>query len=148
MDAVLRGLMVYVFLLFVFRVTGQRSLGQVTTFDFLLLLIISETTQQALLSEDYSVANAFLLITTLVLLDIGLSKLKRRLPALDRLLEGVPLVLIEDGKPHVDRLARSGIDQEDVMTAARERQGLERMEQIKYAVLERNGGISIIPKRP
>jgi uncharacterized membrane protein YcaP (DUF421 family) len=146
MDALLRGISVYFFLLLVFRITGQRSLGQVTTFDFVLLLIIAETTQQALLGDDFSVTNAFLLIATLVTVDIGLSLLKRRSRTLDRLLEGVPLVVVEDGKPLEDRMARAGIDAEDVMAAARERQGLERMEQIRYAVLERNGGISIIPK--
>jgi len=79
MDAVLRGLSVYMFLLIIFRISGKRSLGQVTTFDFVLLLIIAETTQQALLGDDYSVTNAFLLIGTLVGVDIGLSLLNRTL---------------------------------------------------------------------
>lgn len=146
MDAMLRGIAVYLFLLLVFRITGQRSLGQVTTFDFVLLLILSETTQQALLGDDFSVTNAFLLITTLVTLDIGLAFLKRRSPTVDRLLEGTPLVVVEDGKPLEERMARAGIDREDVLTAARERLGLATMDQIRYAVLERNGNISIIPK--
>jgi uncharacterized membrane protein YcaP (DUF421 family) len=146
MDAVLRGLSVYFFLLLVFRVSGQRSLGKVTTFDFVLLLIIAETTQQALLGDDFSITNAFLLITTLVTLDIALAKLKRRSPKLDSLLEGIPLVIVENGVPIVERMDHAGIDERDVMTAARERQGIERMDQIKYAVLEPSGGISIIKK--
>lgn len=146
MDALLRGFSVYVFLLVVFRITGQRSLGQVTTFDFVLLLIIAETTQQALLGDDFSVTNSFLLIATLVTIDIGLSFLKRRSRKLDRFLEGMPLVLVEDGQALEERMRKTGIDREDVLSAARERQGLERMEQIRYAILERNGVISIIPK--
>jgi uncharacterized membrane protein YcaP (DUF421 family) len=146
MDALLRGFSVYVFLLLVFRITGQRSLGQVTTFDFVLLLIIAETTQQALLGDDFSVTNSFLLIATLVTIDIGLSRLKRRSRRLDRFLEGMPLVLVEDGQALEERLRKTGVDREDVLSAARERQGLERMEQIRYAILERNGVISIIPK--
>jgi uncharacterized membrane protein YcaP (DUF421 family) len=147
MDAVLRGLSVYIFLLIIFRISGKRSLGQVTSFDFVLLLIIAETTQQALLGDDYSVTNAFLLIGTLVGIDIGLSLLKQRSAKLDQLLEGAPLVIVEDGKPLKDRMDKARVDEEDILHAARELQGLERMEQIKYAVLERNGDITVVPKQ-
>jgi uncharacterized membrane protein YcaP (DUF421 family) len=147
MDAVLRGLSVYMFLLIIFRISGKRSLGQVTSFDFVLLLIIAETTQQALLGDDYSVTNAFLLIGTLVGIDIGLSLLKQRSAKLDRLLEGAPLVIVENGKLLKDRMDKARVDEEDILHAARELQGLERMEQIKYAVLERNGDITVVPKQ-
>jgi uncharacterized membrane protein YcaP (DUF421 family) len=147
MDAVLRGLSVYIFLLIIFRISGKRSLGQVTSFDFVLLLIIAETTQQALLGDDYSVTNAFLLIGTLVGIDIGLSLLKQRSAKLDQLLEGAPLVIVEDGKPLKDRMNKARVDEEDVLHAARELQGLERIEQIKYAVLERNGDITVVLKQ-
>jgi uncharacterized membrane protein YcaP (DUF421 family) len=147
MDTVLRGLSIYVFLLMIFRISGKRSLGQVTSFDFVLLLIIAETTQQALLGDDYSVTNAFLLIGTLVGLDIGLSLLKQRSAKLDRLLEGAPLVIVEEGEPLKDRMDKTRVDEEDILHAARELQGLERMEQIKYAVLERNGDITVVPKQ-
>jgi len=146
MDAVLRGLSVYLFLLIIFRISGKRSLGQVTSFDFVLLLIIAETTQQALLGDDYSITNSFLLIGTLVAVDIGLSLLKQWSPKLDRMLEGMPLVIVEDGKPLKAYMDKARVDEEDVLHAARELQGLERMEQIKYAVLERNGDITIVPK--
>jgi uncharacterized membrane protein YcaP (DUF421 family) len=145
MDTVVRGIAIYLFLLLVFRLTGKRSLGQVTTFDFVLLLIISETTQQALLGDDFSVTNAFLSILTLVVIDIGMSLLKQRVPTLDDWLEGVPLVVVEEGKPMKDRLKKVQVGEEDILSAARELQGLERMEQIKYAVLERNGAITIVP---
>ena len=148
MDAVLSAFSVYVFLLVVFRIGGKRTLGQTTTFDFVLLLIIAETTQQALLGDDFSVTNAFLLITTLLGLDIALSLLKRKWPKLDRLLEGVPMVVVEHGKPLWDRMRKARVDESDVLTAARELQGLKRMDDIEYAVLERSGGISIVPKRP
>ncbi len=144
MDAVLSGLIVYAFLLIVFRISGKRSLGQVTTFDFVLLLIVAETTQQALLGDDYSITNAFLLIVTLLAIDIGLSLIKHRSPRLDRLIEGLPLVIVEGGRPLRERMVRARVDDQDVLSAARIAQGLERMEQIKYAVLERNGTISII----
>jgi uncharacterized membrane protein YcaP (DUF421 family) len=147
MDGVLRGAAIYLFLMLIFRLLGKRSLGQVTTFDFVLLLVIGETTQQALLGNDFSLTNAFILILTLVVLDIGMSLLKQRSPTLDNWLEGVPLVLVEEGKPMKDRMKKVQVGEEDILSAARELQGLERMEQIKYAVLERNGAITIVPKQ-
>ena len=145
MDSILRGLAVYLILLVVFRISGKRTLSQVTTFDFVLLLIIAEVTQQALLGQDYSLTNFVLLVVTLLGLDIVLSLLKQYWPRLDRLLEGQPLVIVEDGRPLHERMSKARVDVEDVLTAARHLHGLERMEQIKFAVLERNGGITIIP---
>jgi len=147
MDSVLRAAAIYVFLLIVFRLAGRRTLGEVTTFDLVLLLIISEATQQGLLGDDFSLANAFIVITTLVGLDIALSLAKRQSSAVDRWVDDVPLVVVEDGRPLRDRMRRARVDQIDVLEAARSTQGLERLDQIKYAVLERNGGISIIPKQ-
>lgn len=146
MESVLRGAAVYIFLLIIFRITGKRSLDQVTTFDFVLLLIISETTQQALLGEDFSITNAFLLIMTLFVLDQVLSWLKGKSRMMQRLAEGLPVVLLENGEPFHERMRQSQVDEQDILEAARELQGLERLDQIKYAVLERHGGITIIPK--
>src|SRR5688572_3310467 len=131
MDSVLHGLAVYVILLVVFRISGKRTLSQVTTFDFVLLLIIAEVTQQALLGQDYSITNFVLLVATLIGMDIAMSFVKERSPRLDRLLEGQPLVIVEDGKALHDRMRKARVDDEDVLTAARMHQGLERMEQIK-----------------
>lgn len=146
MDAVLRGVAVYVALFVIFRINGKRALGQVTTFDFVLLLIVAETTQQALLGDDFSVTNSFLLILTLVGLDLGLSLLKQRWKRLDEYMEGMPLVIVENGQPIQEYLDKTRIDEGDILRAARELQGLERMDQIKYAVLERSGDITVIPK--
>jgi uncharacterized membrane protein YcaP (DUF421 family) len=146
MDSVLRAAAVYIFLVILFRIAGKRTLSDVTTFDFVLLLIVSEATQQALLGEDFSLTNAFLVILTLIGIDIAISLVQQRWPWLDKWLEGVPLVIVEHGQPLHDRLKRSRVSEEDVLVAARERQGLARMDQIQYAVLERSGGISIIPK--
>ncbi len=145
MHAVLRAFVVYFFLLVIFRAFGKRSLAQITTFDFVMLLIIAETTQQALLGDDFSITNCFLLTATLVVLDTALSLAKRRWPWFDRVAEGTPLVILENGKPFTDRMTKSRVDISDILAAARELQGLERLDQIRYAVLERNGAITIIP---
>jgi uncharacterized membrane protein YcaP (DUF421 family) len=147
MDLVIRGLAVYLFLLLIFRVSGKRSLRNATTFDFVLLLIIAETTQQALVGEDASVTGAFLLIVVLVGTDILLSLVKRWLPRVDRLLEGQPLVILRDGVPLRSRMHIERVDEEDILSAARETRGIDRLEDIERAILERSGGISIVPRR-
>lgn len=147
MDSVLRAAAIYIGLLVIMRFAGKRSLAQITTFDFVLLLIIGEASQQALLGHDVSVTNALLVVITLVMLDIGLSLLKRHSKRFDKLLEDVPLVIVEDGVFLKDRMAKARVDEQDVLTAARHMQGIERLDQIRYAVLERSGGISIIPKQ-
>lgn len=145
MDSVLRAAAVYLILLVIMRIAGKRTLAQVTTFDFILLLIIGEATQQALLGEDFSIVNAAIVIGTLVLFDVGLSVLKQRSEALDRIIDDAPVVIVDHGKPLRDRMDRARIDEQEILVAARELHGLERLEQIKFAVLERSGGISIVP---
>jgi len=146
MDAILRGLAVYVFLLLLFRIAGRRTLSEMTSFDFVLLLIVSEATQNAMIGNDYSVTNGVLVILTLIGLDIGLSVMKQRFPAMERYLDGMPLIIVDEGRPLKELMEKARVDEEDILSSARDKHGLERMEQIKYAVLERNGGISIIPK--
>ena len=147
MDSVWRAAAIYIGLMIIMRLAGKRSLAQITTFDFVLLLIIGEATQNALLGQDFSVTNAMLVIITLVTLDIGLSLLKRRSKRIDKWLDDVPLVIVEDGVPLKERMDKARVDVEDVLSAARHLQGIERLDQIRYAVLERSGGISIIPKK-
>jgi len=147
MDLVIRGIAVYLFLLLIFRVSGKRSLRNATTFDFVLILIVAETTQQALVGDDNSVTAACLLIIVLVGTDILLSLVKRWSPRVDRLIEGQPLVILRNGVPLRRRMHIERVDEQDILTAARESHGLERLEQIKRAVLESNGGITIVPRR-
>lgn len=146
MDSVLRAAAVYLILLAILRVSGKRTFAQVTVFDFILLLIISEATQQALLGDDFSITTAAIVIGTLVLMDIVLSVLKQRSSGLDRIIDDIPMVIVDRGKLLWDRMNRARIDEQDILVAARELHGLERLDQIKYAVLERSGGISIVPE--
>lgn len=146
MDAVIRAFAVYAFLIVLFRIAGKRSLAEITTFDFVLLLIISEATQQAMLGEDFSMTHCFLLVITLVGIDVGFSLVKRRWPKMESVVEGLPLILVKDGQVMEERMHRSRVDKDDILESARRLRGLARMDQIAYAVLERNGGITIIPK--
>jgi uncharacterized membrane protein YcaP (DUF421 family) len=146
MESVLRAAAVYGFLLVLFRMLGKRSLAQITPFDFVLLLIVGDATQQALIGDDNSLITAAIVIGTLMFLELGLSLVKERWPSLDRLIESTPLIIVENGKVLKDRVAHERVDVSDILHAARERHGIERLDQIRYAVLERSGGISIIAK--
>jgi uncharacterized membrane protein YcaP (DUF421 family) len=145
-ESVLRGITIYVFLLLVLRFSGRRTMGEMTAFEFVLLLIVAETTQQALLGDDFSITNSAVLILTLFAADILLSYLKQRLPRLAKWLDGQPSVLISDGTIDARALERARVSIEEVLEAARESQGIERLDQIKSAVLEASGSISIIPR--
>lgn len=148
MDAVIRGALVYLFLLVLFRISGQRALAQITAFDLILLLIISEAAQQALIGEDNSMTHGALVILTLTGLNIALSLLKQYSKRAERILEDMPLVLVEHGRVLRERMNKVRIDEDDILEAARELQGLERFDQIKYAILERSGDITIIARGP
>jgi uncharacterized membrane protein YcaP (DUF421 family) len=147
MDAVLRAVAIYAFLLLVLRIAGERTMSSMTSFDFVLLLVIAEATQQALIGEDFSITKALLSIATLIGLDIGISLLKDRWLLLHNAIEGIPLIIVEGGKPLAERMKRARVDESDVLQAARQNHGLERMDQIKFAVLERTGEISIVPMK-
>jgi uncharacterized membrane protein YcaP (DUF421 family) len=146
MNPVIRGLAIYLFLLVVFRIMGKRSLSESTTFDFVLLLIISEVTQQALVGQDYSLTGAFILIVTLISLDLVFAVVKEKFPLFGKIAEGAPLIVVDKGKPLTKRMEKCKVSEEDVLEAARLTFGLERMEQIRYAILEKDGSISIIPE--
>ena len=146
MNTVFRAVCVYAILLIIFRIAGKRTLAQITTFDLVLTLIISEAIQQALIDSDNSMTNAFVLVITLVALDIGLRMLTDRFKRLDRVIEGLPVVILERGRALDDRMHREGITEGEILSAAREIHGLERMDQIKYAVVEQNGRITIVPR--
>jgi uncharacterized membrane protein YcaP (DUF421 family) len=146
MESIIRAFIVYAFLLIVFRLAGKRTLSEATTFDLVLLLIISETTQQAMVDDDHSMTNAALLILTLVGVDILLSLLKQWIPSLDPVLDGAAVILMRDGEVLQDRMNRERVDKSDILEAARLQLGLENLDEIKLAVLERSGKISIVPR--
>ena len=147
MDSVLRAFIVYIVLLVILRVAGTRTMAEITTFDFVLILTISEAAQQAMIDDDNSMINAFLLVITLVGMNILMSLAKQRSPRLERILDGTSLLLVEKGKLHRDRLQKERVDEADVLEAARELQGVSTLEQIDYAVLEKNGHVTVIPKK-
>jgi uncharacterized membrane protein YcaP (DUF421 family) len=147
MDAVIRAVVIYAFLYVLFRLAGKRALSEMTAFDLLLLLIISEATESAMMDQDHSMTHALVLITTLVGVDILLSLMKQKSKGAEKVLDSVPLLIVENGKFLKQNADRERVDEDDVLEAARELQGISRLDQIRYAVLERNGKITVIPNQ-
>jgi uncharacterized membrane protein YcaP (DUF421 family) len=147
MDSIIRATVVYLFLLVLFRLAGKRTLADVTTFDLVLTLIISEAIQQALIGTDNSLVNGLVIVVTLVGLDMLISMLKSHFPKVDRLLEGYPLPILEKGRLNRRAMRQERVDEDDILAAARELQGVERLEDLLKAVIERTGRITVIPRR-
>ena len=145
MEMVLRAIAIYLILLVVFKVAGRRALLQMTSFDRILLVIISEATQQALLGDDFSVTGAMLTIITLVVVDMLFGYMKKFISGAESVLDGSPVVLVENGIPLADKMEKVDVSCDDILVAARQNQGITELSKIKYAILERNGHISIIP---
>jgi len=147
MDIVFRATAIYLILFIVLKIAGSRTLLQMTSFDFILLLIISEATQQAMLPDDFSVTAAFITIVTLFTIDIVFSLIKTYIPLADKFLDGSPVILVENGKVLRWRLTKLHLTTDDILEVARNKQGIEDIGQIKFAIMEKNGDISIIPQQ-
>lgn len=146
MTSVLRAVAIYLILLVVFRIAGRRTLSSMTSFDLVLTLIISEAVQQAMLADDNSMTNGVLVVITLVLTDILFALVKRSSRRMEKWIDGVPTIIVDNGQPLHSRMRLARVDENDVLSAARELQGLSSLTQIRYAVLEANGKITIVPK--
>ena len=146
MIPVVRAVAMWLFLLVLLRMSGKRTLAEVTAFDFIVLLIMSETTQQAMTGNDFSVTNGAILVLTLVLLQRFSDWVAKRSQRADNVLNDLPVVIVEDGRPVDEWMRRNGLTEDEVLEQARQSQGIGSMDEIAYAVLERNGGISVIPR--
>ncbi len=142
-----RVVVIYGFLLVVFRLSGKRTLAQMTSFDLVLVMVIGDATQQALIGDDFTIGTAVVAISSLVLIDVGLGFAKARWAPVDRLVDGLPIILVDRGTPLTDRMAREGVDLGDILAAGREQHGLRGLDEIDFAVLERSGGLSIVARR-
>lgn len=134
---------VYVFLMLAFRFAGHRTLAQITNFDLILVLIIGDATQNAIVGDDTSIWTAAVAIGSLILLDVLIGRGKQAWPQFDAIADGLPVVVVAHGRPMHERMKKQGVDLDDVLAAARERQGISRVEDIEFAVLEKSGGISV-----
>jgi uncharacterized membrane protein YcaP (DUF421 family) len=111
------------------------------------VVIISESIQQAMLGGDNSMTNALLIVLTLVGMDVAFSIVGLRAPVVDKLLNGVPLILVSDGEILKDRLRKTRVSEDDILEQARRQWGVGTLDDVRYAVLERSGSLSIVPRR-
>jgi uncharacterized membrane protein YcaP (DUF421 family) len=144
MHAIIRAVFGYYFLVLMMRIAGRRPGKQQTPMEFVLVFFCGGLTLTAMVADDRSLVNALSQITAVAAAHYALVLLRGRFPAISRVVDGTPTVLLEKGKWHQDTLLSERITDDDVMASARD-QSLESLEDIDYAVLERNGEISIIP---
>ena len=144
-ELVVRAVIIYVFLLVLLRLTGKRQVGQLAPFDLVLLLVISNTVQNAMNAGDNSVSAGIVLAITVVLLNSLMAKLTWKLKKAESLIEGEPQVLVHNGKLNHVLCGREKITQHELMAALRQG-GCLTLDEVHAAILENNGTISVVPR--
>ena len=145
MDLVLRAVVVFAFIVVLTRVIGRRELASLAPVDLILLIILGDALQQGLTQEDYSLTGSVLVVETLAILQVFTSWVTFRFPFTRRALEGEPLIVLEDGKPIERNLKRERLTVEELTESARLHE-IGSLEEVRWAVLERNGELSFIKK--
>ena len=146
MDIVFRGIFVFVFLYVLMRMIGRRELSSLEPFDLILLIVLGDAVQQGLTQDDYSLTGAFLAIGTIAVLQLVVSYANFRFPKLRPVLDGEPIVVVQDGKPIEKNLRRERVTIEDLAAAAR-KQSIAKIDDVQWAVMETSGAISFIKKQ-
>ena len=143
MQLVLRAAAAYWVLLFAVRLIGRRTASQMAPFDLVVLFLFAGITITAVLDDDHSMVGAFSGICTIGLMHILASWGKTHSAWFGRIIDGTPVVVFEHGEFNHRRMRRLRLNEQDIMAAVRQR-GLMRLEQVRYAVAERDGKISIV----
>jgi uncharacterized membrane protein YcaP (DUF421 family) len=146
MDLVFRALILFGGVYILLRVVGRRELAQMAPIDFILLIVLGDAIQQGLTQDDYSVTGALLVIFTIAAIQVSLGYLTFRSKRVRTVLEGEPVVLVENGRLIEKNLKRSRIASEELAEEARLSQ-VTSLEDVAWAVLETSGKISIVPKQ-
>jgi uncharacterized membrane protein YcaP (DUF421 family) len=143
-NIVLRTVIIYGALLVGLRLAGKRELGQMTPFDLVVILLIANAVQNAMVGSDVSVTGGLIAAAALVTINYGVALARERLPLFKRAVEGSPTVLINDGTFVAENLRREQLSDDEVLMAIREH-GVAELKDVKLAVLETDGSISIVP---
>jgi uncharacterized membrane protein YcaP (DUF421 family) len=146
MDLALRTVVVFFFIFLLMRIVGRRELSSLEPFDLILLVVLGDSVQQSLTQDDYSVTGAFIVVSTIALLQVFLSYLNFRVPRLRPLLDGEPIVIVQDGKVIEGNARRERLTLEDIAEAARLQQ-VASLEDVQWAVLETSGELTFIEKQ-
>ncbi|HEY4346308.1 MAG TPA: YetF domain-containing protein [Gaiellaceae bacterium] len=145
MDIAIRAIFLYAFVILVMRVIGRRELSTISTIDFVVLMVLGDTIQQGLTQDDYSVTGAVIAVATLATMQLASSYLGFRFVALRKILEGEPIVIIQDGKLIEKNIHRERMTADEVAEEMR-LQSIASFEDVRWGIIERNGKMSFIPK--
>lgn len=146
MDIVIRATFAFLFVLFLTRIVGRRELSSLEPFDLIMLVMLGDLVQQGVTQNDFSVTGLVLAGGTIALLTVAVSYASFRFRVLRPALEGYPVILVQDGKPIDRNMSRNRITHDELAAAARMQQ-VDSIDDIRWAVLETSGQISIIPKQ-
>jgi uncharacterized membrane protein YcaP (DUF421 family) len=144
-ELALRAIVIYVAFFIGLRIFGKREIGQFTVFDLVLILLIANALQPAMTGPDTSLTGGLILIATLLLINRVLALVRRRLPVLDSLINPEPTVIARDGRWVERGFEKEDLSLEDAQMALREH-GVEKVDDVRLAVLEEDGSISVVPK--
>jgi uncharacterized membrane protein YcaP (DUF421 family) len=144
-EKIFRSIVIYLFILIAFRFTGKRQVGQLTPFDLVLLLIISNVVQNAVIGNDNSLGGGIIGAVTILTVNWGVVEISYRFKFMRHVMEGTPTILIHNGKILTDNLRRERLTLDDLQAALR-KNGLVDAGQVRFAVLEENGQVSVIAK--
>jgi uncharacterized membrane protein YcaP (DUF421 family) len=139
----MRGIIGYIFLLLMIRITSRRAAGPASPFQLILIFLFGGLSVQAIVSDDRSLINAMLIVITVSWLHRTVAILKTKYPKIGLVVDGAPIVLVENGRWREDRLRELQLHSTDVLAAARGR-GIAQRERVKNAVFERNGEITVL----
>ena len=145
MDIVIRAVVAFLLVFLITRIVGRRELGTLEPFDLILLVVLGDLIQQAVTQSDYSVTGMTLAVSTIALMTVLVSFLSFRFRRLRPLLDGEPIVMIQDGKILDRNLKRERLTEEELAMEARIQQ-IDSLDKVAWAILEKGGQISFITK--
>lgn len=145
-EIVLRATLIYFIFFILFRVIGKKHTGELSRFDLILLLIVSELVESSIIQNDKSITAVLIGASTLIGLSVILDKLGYYFPKIEVILNGSPVTLIEEGELKIKEIKQEEITDSELLEALR-MNGIENTKDVKIAILETNGKISIIQKK-
>jgi uncharacterized membrane protein YcaP (DUF421 family) len=146
MDLAIRTAVIFFFIYLLMRIIGRRELSSLEPFDLILLVVLGDSVQQAVTQDDYSVTGAFIVVSTIALLQVFLSYVNFRVPRLRTIIDGEPIVIVQDGKVIEGNARRERLTLDDIAEAARLQQ-IASLDDVQWAVLETSGELSFVEKQ-
>ena len=146
MDIAIRSAVIFFFIYLLMRIIGRRELSSLEPFDLILLVVLGDSVQQAVTQDDYSVTGAFIVVSTIALLQVFVSYLNFKVPRLRSVIDGEPIVIVQDGRVIEGNARRERLTLDDIAEAARLQQ-IASLEDVQWAVLETSGELSFVEKQ-